>query len=666
MSGTFEIRAGVQLWFEGELVEIREITGDLIVLQSSATLRTLPIRAVVQSATPLGSEEAPPTTATPSNIALSRLPKAQRDALAAKSAAVARVLERCEQKNQSVLRACKELAEPLGVSARTLQRWTAAFERAGEAGFVDARFIAPTRSSVDERWDEACREILRDYVATSTPTIDAVIHLTNRAVIAEYGDAVKIPSRTTAWRRVKELSQGRHSFGSARARRSVAERPDGPFGRLHATRPGEYVVLDTTPLDVFAMQAGTGEWLGVELTVAQDLYTRCILGLRLTPVTSTSADVANVLFQCVTTDIDVDSEETWPFHGVPSTVLITPTDDAVKDATALPACLPEEIVIDHGRAFLSAHVLSACAKLGINVQPARPHRPTDKPTVERFFRTLREGLLQHLPGYKGPDVFNRGINIEQQSFYFIDELEQIIRTWVGTIYHRTPHAGLVLPEANGLPLSPLDMYAIGLAKNHGIHIPTDPQLPFAFLEVFRRKIHHYGVEVDRRRYDGPVLARFRDQRAPRGGWPILIDRHDIRRAWFYDHETCTHEPLTWEHAAAVDQPFSHEAAEYAKRYALEHDRFAEPHQAVHDLLQRWSTEERITRKDRSTARRIATRHQRRTTTPTTPDTHEPPAIHELVDLAQRRIAKHTEAQQADVDEMFAAYLRDHDAIGIEE
>jgi hypothetical protein len=32
----------------------------------------------------------------------------------------------------------------------------------------------------------------------------------------------------------------------------------------------------------------------------------------------------------------------------------------------------------------------------------------DKGPVERFFRTLREDLLQALPGYKGPDIFSRG------------------------------------------------------------------------------------------------------------------------------------------------------------------------------------------------------------------------------------------------------------------
>ena len=47
------------------------------------------------------------------------------------------------------------------------------------------------------------------------------------------------PSRTVAYRRVKDLDQGRYAFGSAKNRRSVAERPTGVFGRLHAVRPGQ-------------------------------------------------------------------------------------------------------------------------------------------------------------------------------------------------------------------------------------------------------------------------------------------------------------------------------------------------------------------------------------------------------------------------------------------
>jgi hypothetical protein len=38
-------------------------------------------------------------------------------------------------------------------------------------------------------------------------------------------------------------------------------------------------------------------WVGVDLTVAMDWYSRCITGLRLTPVSTKSIDAAAVLYQ---------------------------------------------------------------------------------------------------------------------------------------------------------------------------------------------------------------------------------------------------------------------------------------------------------------------------------------------------------------------------------
>ena len=78
-----------------------------------------------------------------------------------------------------------------------------------------------------------------------------------------------------------------------------------------------------------------------------------------------------------------------------------------------PAWPPRPLVLDHGKIYLSEHLLSVCARLGISIQPARPYTPTDKAAVERFFRTLGEQLLAALPGYKGPDVYSRGDDVEE-------------------------------------------------------------------------------------------------------------------------------------------------------------------------------------------------------------------------------------------------------------
>jgi transposase InsO family protein len=429
--------------------------------------------------------------------------------------------------------------------------------------------------------------------------------------------AVRLPGKTAAYQRLKVLSKGRHAFGSGKARRSVANRPKGVLGRLRSNRPGEYLVLDTTPLDVFAMEPITMRWVGVELTVAMDLFTRCILGLRLTPVSTKSQDVANVLYQCVTPPRDPADGDRWPYHGVPRNVLVgTEEPDGVSQRRTgdLPACLPEAIVVDHGRQYLSTHVIGVCARLGITIQPAIPHKPTDKPTVERFFRTLREQLLQHLPAYKGPDVYSRGKDVEDKAFYYVSELEQIIREWVGSVYHRTQHDGLCIPEIPRAQFSPIEMFEIGVAKTGGLLLPANRDLAYEFLDVRWRTIQHYGVEVDGLRYDGSGLNLYRGERSPSGGvhagkWPIFVDVHDVRHAHFQDPHTQQWWRLDWEHSACLNQPFSIDAVDYAKRVGVRENRHLDPQRAVRDLLTAWSRDEVETRRDRSLARRLSAQRQ---------------------------------------------------------
>ena len=176
-----------------------------------------------------------------------------------------------------------------------------AYRQAGEAGLVDTRMLRGKASAVDPRWDEAVRLVLAELVGESTPTRSAVL----RKVAAQLDDlhgagVVPQPSPATAYRRLAELARGTNAVsGSAKGRRSIADRPQGAYGRLRAMRPGEYAILDTQDLDVFAMEPVTCRWVRAQLTVAQDLFTRCITGLRVTPVSTKAVDVAGVLYQAI-------------------------------------------------------------------------------------------------------------------------------------------------------------------------------------------------------------------------------------------------------------------------------------------------------------------------------------------------------------------------------
>ena len=63
------------------------------------------------------------------------------------------------------------------------------------------------------------------------------------------GAAAVAPEMDPARQVLAEMSRGTNAFvGSTKGKRSVANRPEGPYGRLRPTRPGEYLLLDTTTL----------------------------------------------------------------------------------------------------------------------------------------------------------------------------------------------------------------------------------------------------------------------------------------------------------------------------------------------------------------------------------------------------------------------------------
>ncbi len=486
-------------------------------------------------------------------------------------------------------------AEELGVGLSTLRRWVAAYKEQDVAGLLDLRHHrrADPLRHVDQRWLDMLGSVLAEHTTVSRPPRHLLLERVAARVEALHGPGVvPIPKEWKARAVLAEVTKGTNAVvGATKMKRSIAGRPPTPYGRLQATRPGEYLILDTNSLDVFAMESLTLRWVSVELTVAMDLHSRCIVALRLTPVSTKAVDAAVLLYEAISPDSKArTSSGILPYPGVPSVVLIDP--DKATDRPGLPAVVPETLVVDHGGIYLSEHLRAVCARFGISIQPARPYHGTDKGALERFFRTLREDLLAALPGYKGPDVYSRGENVEEEAYYFIDELEQVLREWVAERYHHRPHDGLVEPAVPGLDLSPAEMFEAGVARAGRLRVPARADLAYDFLPVEWRTIQHYGVELRGLRYDGRGLTAYRDRRSPYTGsheglWPIRYDPDDMSRVFFQDPDDHCWHTLRWAHAPEVPVPFSAEALAYARRLARQTSRFPDDRQALAELLERW-------------------------------------------------------------------------------
>ncbi|MFI7137496.1 Mu transposase C-terminal domain-containing protein [Streptomyces massasporeus] len=490
-------------------------------------------------------------------------------------------------------------ASELGLTVRSMERWAQAYLENGEAGLVPRKAPADGGlGNADPRWVEAAEEVLGEYEEESRPSIKLVLERVEARLQAVFGaGTVPLPKRTAGYRWMQELERRQPTFRlSTKRNREIAERPGGAYGKLRPTRPGEYLLMDTTRLDVFAFDPVTLKWVQAELTVAMDWYTRCITGIRVTPVSTKAVDAAAVLFQTYRPRPIPSTwprEAAWPDHGIPRAVLIDaeaahgPITGAVG-----PALAPETLIVDHGKIYLSEYLTSVCQRLGISIQPARLRTGRDKGPIERFFRTLREDLLQVLPGYKGPDIHSRGLNPEKDAFFFLHELEAIIREWVAVVYHRRPHSGLVDPHLPKLNLSPTAMFEHGLARAGYIEVPRDPDLAYEFLKVKMRTVQHYGVEIDGRRYNGEGLEGLRDMAGSdvelaKRRHLLCIDPDDITRIYFRDRERTWH-TLRWEHAPGLQMPLSEEALQFARRLAAKQYTYPNDKLAVSLLLERWN------------------------------------------------------------------------------
>ena len=181
-------------------------------------------------------------------------------------------------------------------SLATVKRQRLVYEKEGLWGLADQRIarLARPEGRVDDRIVEATRKAIDGETNRSTRTVARLKRDVARILGEAHGaEAPPLPSDRTFYRLVSRLSQGKHTFGSARTRRSAAKPPDGPFGSVTASRPGEWMQIDSTPIDVRVV-LDTGLVDRAELTWVIDLATRTIPAAILRP-TNKAADAAVLL-----------------------------------------------------------------------------------------------------------------------------------------------------------------------------------------------------------------------------------------------------------------------------------------------------------------------------------------------------------------------------------
>jgi transposase InsO family protein len=124
---------------------------------------------------------------------------------------------------------------------------------------------------------------------------------------------------------------------------------------------------------------------------------------------------------------------------------------------------PRTLYLDNGPTYRGDTLRIACARLGVSLLHPRARDPEAKGKIERFFRTLREGCLDHMGAVSS-----------------LHDINARLLAWLDRHYHRAPHAGL-------LGLSPGKVWHEARAQRPADGL-DEPQLREALIVRERRRV----------------------------------------------------------------------------------------------------------------------------------------------------------------------------------
>lgn len=466
----------------------------------------------------------------------------------------------------------KGFAVTVDSEMRRLQRIMKRWEDA--QNLLDGRYLRPHTWRTQDAVLDSMLTFLNEHALKSTKSDFALVRAF-QIHCAKQLPALDLPSATTLRRRVKELRTGwSHLGASAKNRISELNVPESSGMTRLATRPGELVLFDTTKANVWVQDPRTGKKLRLDVTLAIDLATRCIVGMAITHTTTKFAiglclaDVLRPKTAALASEWAKETGESaeQPFVGKPSAF--------VSFYSA--AFHPEGVVVDNGKPYVSGYVTAQMARLGIHYEPQRSYSPTDKPQVERAFRTIKDMFESLMPGFTGGSVHEKGKDPQNEQLMAPAQFEQRLRQCIDLYNHRT-HEGLVLPDDPFERLSPYVMYGI-LAQRVGAIVDIDYQHDWVrFLPTVTVKISPSRVRVQRLNYKSPVLRSLQ-------GDPVVMktrrlrvfyDPFDLRTVWCFEADGTVH-PLPWQYLTEDTPRFgefhtTHIVDQFADKKLSNHD-----------------------------------------------------------------------------------------------
>lgn len=469
------------------------------------------------------------------------------------------------------------------------------YHRDGLVGLADGRSAKqlPSFGRIAPAVVEAMRQAIAETADASSRTIRFTIWRTKQ-ILASREDAhdIELPTERTLYRLFDKLAAGTHATGSATTRRSLHARPAGPFGEVPAIAPGELMQIDSSPLDVLVrLDNGIAE--KVELTALVDIASRSITAAVLRPTTK-ATDASALMARSITPET---MRPGWPEalrmsrSALPHERLLA-LDERLEHAAARPVIIPETIVCDHGKVFISHNFRASCRFLGVTLQPTHKASPFEKGVIEKTLSSVATLFAQFVAGYTGRSVDRRGRRLEDGPLWSLPELQELLDEWIVAVWQNRPHDALRDPGAPKRAYSPNEKYAMLLESCGYVPAPLSGEDYIELLPERWQAINAYGIRINHRTYDSPELNPLRRQRSgvaeKKGLWEVHYDPYDVSRIWVRDRRGERDRWITvfWRHLHRVGVPFGELAWDHARQQTPRNGNEAQIADAAAALLKR--------------------------------------------------------------------------------
>lgn len=425
-----------------------------------------------------------------------------------------------------------------GMARSTLFDKLAKYQRDGLVGLIDGRAIRDyiPNEKVEVTVINHLIKTIDAQVKWSTGTKKRVIEQATASVQAVHPN-VKLPSRSAWYQLIDRLGHGKHVTGSAKTRRSNANRPkDRMMAKSEPLLPGSQVEVDTNTMDI-EVQTPKGERKRARLSLMLDVHSRTIMAYTFRLEGTKSVDHTLLLAQAMTPRANRRSRSEYrevlrrKHPGLP----LLSDEEYELHAAELPYIYPTNITVDRGSDYISPTFRNAAEQRGCSVVLSAPYTPTSKPHVERQFHTINSMFVQHLEGYVGRSPEHKGKEIPVEKLLTLEALRELFEDWVISVWQNTPHSSLrdrLHPTRHISPNKKAGQAALTVAQ---LHLPLTEDNYILMLDSKFRRILATGVKVNNREYDSPELnmlrGRLSDMPRHKNKWEVKVDPYSPEAVW---------------------------------------------------------------------------------------------------------------------------------------